>query len=134
MTHSIRNRVRRSATTWVPTCGDRMALINHILAEFSMDAVTRRVIAHSFGANGRVLWAVEEYQLPGKPLRRWLSCFSLRRSRSTRVTPAWGFRVTTEQRGPWHHDCPLLFLDLAQETNARWRGQVRRWHAVAAAA
>lgn len=128
MTHSIRNRVRRTATTWVPTCADRAALIDHILKDFHMDGVTRQVVAHDLSANGRVLWAVEEYGLPGQALRRWLSCYALRRSKTRRgstVTSAWGFRVTTERRGPWHTDCPMHLLELAPEANRRWRERVR---------
>ena len=37
-------------------------------------------------------------------------------------------------KGPFVDLHLLKKAETAQETNARWRGQVRRWHAVAAAA
>lgn len=82
-------------------------------------------------AVGNNLWAVIEHAHPDGKAERFIMLFKLAKSGG-----AWGYKDIGESCGPYEHDCPLSFFDLAplpsdDTSYAReWRERVRQAHAV----
>lgn len=77
---------------------------------------------------GNVLWTVWEV-IPGQPDKqpfRFIGC-DLLAPGGKRM--GWGYKDMCESMGPCYYSCPLAYLDMAPVANARWREQVRAWHA-----
>lgn len=81
-------------------------------------------------AVGNNLWAVIEHAEPNGKTDRYIMLFKLAKSRE-----GWGYKDIGEDCGPYEHDCPLSFFDLApladdDKSYARdWRERVRQAHA-----
>lgn len=73
---------------------------------------------------GNVLYAVHESGMPGET-RKWIGVALMQRSEGS-----WGYKPMSEDMGPCYHNCPLSYLDLADEPDhecaKEWRAEVRR--------
>lgn len=75
---------------------------------------------------GNVLWSVIEYhRKDAGTTENFIGCYLLARHAGF----GWGYKDIDESMGPYYYSCPLSYLDMAPETNAGWREQVRAWHA-----
>jgi hypothetical protein len=45
-----------------------------------------------------------------------------------RASGLWGYKDMDESMHPYYYNCPLDWLDKAQEMNVEWRKGVREWH------
>lgn len=82
-----------------------------------------KVVRHAATSYGRHLWLVCE-----KPDgARFIALFLINGNDG-----GWGYKDMTEDMGPCYYDCPLAFLDMVPEANARWREKVRAHHAARA--
>jgi len=74
---------------------------------------------------GNNLWAVQKHE--------GTTFIALYLLRGGKGTDGWGYKGMDETAGPYYHNCPLGYLDLADEPeydNAiEWRAKVRAWHA-----
>ena len=81
-------------------------------------------------AVGNDLWAVIEHAHPDGKTERFIVLFKLAKSGD-----GWGYKDIEESMGPYEHDCPISFFDLApladdDKSYARdWRERVRQAHA-----
>lgn len=98
--------------------------------------VEQRTLRHC--TRGNNLWAVHEQTvtLPDGTVERrvrFIMLYILRKAGDT-----WGYKPIDTGMGPYEVSCPLAYLDLADdepinEHAARWREQVRAYHAGRAA-
>jgi len=110
---------------WFFTRGaTRRDVIDELLREGTSDAGTFcRALRHCL--RGNVMYVLHESG-PREGVRRWVGVYLLDREKDY----GWGYKPMDESVGPLYYNCPVSYLDEADEpvneTAARWRAEVRR--------
>jgi hypothetical protein len=92
-------------------------LIKHIVEH---EMVPHHV--HKYCVRGDTLWMVCSYLDNPK----YIACILLGKCEGD-----WGYKDMCESMGPYRYHCPLSYLDMVPEvTNAEWREEVRKHHAI----
>ena len=99
-------------------------IIDEITKETVTDERIFRTLRKCF--RGNTMYALHESGKPGET-RKWLGVYLLQRG--TADQPGWGYKPMDETMGPYHCDCPVSYLDAADEPmgdNAKeWREACR---------
>ena len=99
----------------------RRDVIDHITRDQSNEEGVCRTLRKYF--RGNTMYALHESGKHGE-VRKWIGIYLLQRS-----VEGWGYKDMDESIGPFCYDCPLSYLEEADEPineNARkWREQVR---------
>lgn len=75
---------------------------------------------------GNNLWSVWERSGQDDESRRYIVLFMMQRQAGY----GWGYKDVSEEMGPGYHNCPLAYLDMANDgVNHDWRERVRQYHA-----
>ena len=99
-----------------------------VITELTTDTVTEERIFRTLRKcfRGNTMYALHEGGKPGET-KKWLSVYLLQRGTSD--SPGWGYKPMDETMGPYHCDCPVSYLDEADEPmgdNAKeWREACR---------
>lgn len=73
-----------------------------------------------------VLFQTTEYREP-VVIKRWIGCFLLEYYKEDN---GWGYKDMEESMGPCYYNCPLSYLDMANDgIHEEWRKAVREYHA-----
>lgn len=109
---------------WLFTDGQtRKELIEHLVRTEENDERIINCIAHK--ANGFTqLWAVYEITKKKTDERKRFIAFYLMRYQKGY---GWGYKDMEESMCPYYYSCPLSYLEMAPEANAKWREGVRQY-------
>lgn len=112
-----------------PHDASRRDVIDELTRDQSKDERVFRTLRKCF--RGNTMYALHESGPVGET-RKWLAVYLLQRSQGT-----WGYKDMDESMGPCYFDCPVSYLDEADETTSeyaiKWRAEVRRLAAERAA-
>jgi hypothetical protein len=110
---------------WYYTHGaSRRDIIDEITRENSNDEGSFRTLRKCF--RGNTMYALHESGKHGEP-RKWIGVYLLQRG--SKECPGWGYKPMDESMEPYFYECPVSYLDAADEpiseTARRWRAKVR---------
>lgn len=108
---------------WYYTDGaTRRDIIDELTKEQVTETTVFRTLRKCF--RGNTMYALHESGPPAGPLTKWISVYLLQRHKDS-----WGYKPLPEDALPYYFDCPLSYLDEADEAtteNAKeWRAGVR---------
>lgn len=106
---------------WLFGSHSRKSVIDERIAPNTMPGGTHTVIAHC--TRGNVLWTVNEIKFADGETKRYIGCTLMERHGSS-----WGYKEMGESMHPYYYTCPLRYLDMAPEENAKWREGVREYN------
>jgi hypothetical protein len=104
-----------------------------VIAELTTDRVTDGRVFKTLRKcfRGNTMYALHESGPEGET-RKWLAVYLLQRSQGS-----WGYKDMDESMGPYYYDCPVSYLDAADEpvsdTARDWRNECRSRAAARAA-
>ena len=112
-----------------PHDASRRDVIDELTRDQSSEGKVFRTLRKCF--RGNTMYALHESGKEGET-RKWLAVYLLQRSQGT-----WGYKDMDESMGPYYFDCPVSYLDQADEptsdTARKWRTDVRERAAARAA-
>ncbi len=101
----------------------RADVIAELTAETNADGREYRTLRKCF--RGNTMYALHERRTSGA-LKKWIAVYLLQRDQGF----GWGYKSMSEGMGPCYYDCPVSYLDQADEPMgeiaAEWRANVRR--------
>jgi hypothetical protein len=110
---------------WYYTHGaSRSDVIDELTEDRVTDERVFRTLRKCF--RGNTMYALHESGKPGET-KKWIGVYLLQRGTSD--FPGWGYKPMDETMGPYHCDCPVSYLDEADEpmgdTAKEWREACR---------
>ena len=110
---------------WDFTYGaSRKDIVKQVTTDWENETFTAKCLTHA--ARGNVLWSVWAFTNKSEigSVRTVIHCDLL-----GKMDGDWGYKGMSESVGPCYYSCPLSYLEMAEETNADWRAEVRKYHA-----
>ena len=104
--------------------GSRADVIAELTEDNSKEGKVYRTLRKCF--RGNVMYALHETGPIGET-KKWIGVYLLQKG--TRDYPGWGYKPMDETMEPYYYDCPVSYLDAADEPMGdgakRWREVVR---------